>query len=408
MKELLIGNAAIARGAYEHGVTVATAYPGTPSTEITEEIVKYDNINAQWSPNEKVALEVGIGASIAGARTLVSMKHVGLNVAADPLLSISYPGVNAGLVIAVADDPGQHSSQNEQDTRYFGMLAKIPVIEPSDSQECKDFLGEALDISEEFDTPVILRLTTRVSHSQSLVEINEKENIEIKDYDQNPNKYIVAPAVAKKRRVVAEERLRKLEKFAENTSLNKAEYKDLSEMIQSIADQTNLLALNAAIEAARAGEAGRGFAVVADEIRQLAEQSNQFTGEITNIINDLISKTSMGVKTMEEVAGVVSSQTESVAMTNNKFDGIAEALEEMKGYIDQVSASGEEMANRKEEIISTMEQLSAISEENAAGTQEAAASVEEQTASTQEIAHSSEELAKIAEELNGRVRQFRI
>ncbi|NLI90503.1 MAG: indolepyruvate ferredoxin oxidoreductase subunit alpha, partial [Epulopiscium sp.] len=227
MKELLIGNAAIARGAYEHGVTVATAYPGTPSTEITEEIVKYDNINAQWSPNEKVALEVGIGASIAGARTLVSMKHVGLNVAADPLLSISYPGVNAGLVIAVADDPGQHSSQNEQDTRYFGMLAKIPVIEPSDSQECKDFLGEALDISEEFDTPVILRLTTRVSHSQSLVEINEKENIEIKDYDQNPNKYIVAPAVAKKRRVVAEERLRKLEKFAENTSLNKAEYKDL-------------------------------------------------------------------------------------------------------------------------------------------------------------------------------------
>ncbi len=227
MKKLLIGNAAIARGAYEHGVRVATAYPGTPSTEITEEIAKFDSISAQWSPNEKVALEVGIGASIAGARTIVSMKHVGLNVAADPFMSISYPGVNAGLVIAVADDPGQHSSQNEQDTRYFGMAAKVPVIEPSDSQECKDFVGAALEISEAFDTPVILRLTTRVSHSQSLVTIEDKKDIPLKDYDQNPNKYIVAPAVAKKRRVVVEDRLRRLEAFAETTPLNTVEYKDL-------------------------------------------------------------------------------------------------------------------------------------------------------------------------------------
>lgn len=227
MKKLLIGNAAIARGAYEHGITVATAYPGTPSTEITEEIAKFDNISAQWSPNEKVALEVGIGASIAGARTIVSMKHVGLNVAADPFMSISYPGVNAGLVIAVADDPGQHSSQNEQDTRYFGMAAKVPVLEPSDSQECKDFVGAALEISEAFDTPVILRLTTRVSHSQSLVTIEDKKDIPLKDYDQNPNKYIVAPAVAKRRRVVAEDRLRRLEQFAETTPLNTVEYKDL-------------------------------------------------------------------------------------------------------------------------------------------------------------------------------------
>lgn len=226
MKKILIGNAAIARGAYEHGITVATAYPGTPSTEITEEIAKFDNIHAQWSPNEKVALEVGIGASIAGARTIVSMKHVGLNVAADPFMSISYPGVNAGLVVAVADDPGQHSSQNEQDTRYFGMAAKVPVVEPSDSQECKDFVGAALEISEKFDTPVILRLTTRVSHSQSLVTIEERNDIPLKEYDQNPNKYIVAPAVAKKRRVVAEDRLRRLEQFAETTTLNKVEYND--------------------------------------------------------------------------------------------------------------------------------------------------------------------------------------
>lgn len=227
MKKLLLGNEAVARGAYEYGVTVATAYPGTPSTEITEYIAKYDNINVEWSPNEKVALEVGIGASIAGARTIVSMKHVGLNVAADPLMSISYPGVNAGLVVAVADDPGQHSSQNEQDTRYFGIAAKVPVIEPSDSEECKEFLGQALKISEEFDTPVIFRLSTRVSHSQSIVELKEKGEYSLKEYDQNPNKYIVAPAVAKKRRVVAEERLRKLEKFAETTDLNKVEYNDL-------------------------------------------------------------------------------------------------------------------------------------------------------------------------------------
>lgn len=227
MKKLLLGNEAIARGAYEYGVTVATAYPGTPSTEITENIAKYENIDAEWSPNEKVALEVGIGASIGGARTIVSMKHVGLNVAADALMSISYPGVNAGLVLAVADDPGQHSSQNEQDTRYFGIAAKVPVVEPSDSQECKDFVGASLELSEEFDTPVILRLSTRVSHSQSIVELQQKKEWTLKEYDQNPNKYIVAPAIAKKRRVVAEDRLRRLEQFAESTELNKIEYKDL-------------------------------------------------------------------------------------------------------------------------------------------------------------------------------------
>ncbi len=225
MKNILLGNEAVARGAYEYGVTVASAYPGTPSTEITENINKYETINTEWSPNEKVALEVGIGASIAGARTIVSMKHVGLNVAADALMSISYPGVNAGLLLAVADDPSQHSSQNEQDTRYFGMAAKVPVLEPSDSQECKDFVGWGLEISETFDTPVILRLNTRISHSQSMVELSEKMPFQLKEYDKNPNKYIVAPAVAKKRRVIAEARLRKLEEFADTTELNTVEYK---------------------------------------------------------------------------------------------------------------------------------------------------------------------------------------
>ena len=224
MNKLMLGNEAVARGAYEAGVTVATSYPGTPSTEITENIANYKEIDTEWSPNEKVALEVGIGSSIAGARTIVTMKHVGLNVAADPLMSVSYPGVNAGLVVAVADDPGQHSSQNEQDTRYYGRFGKIPVLEPADSQECKDFVKMAFAISEQFDTPVIVRITTRIAHSRSLVELEGRKKVETKEYDQNPDKYIVAPAVAKKRRIAAEERLNKLQSFAEETTLNQVEY----------------------------------------------------------------------------------------------------------------------------------------------------------------------------------------
>ncbi|HON11535.1 MAG TPA: indolepyruvate ferredoxin oxidoreductase subunit alpha [Chitinispirillaceae bacterium] len=220
MKRLMLGNEAVSRGAYEAGVTVATAYPGTPSTEITEYLSSYPEIDSEWSVNEKVALEIGIGASIAGARALVCMKHVGLNVAMDPLMSISYPGVNGGLVIVVADDPGQHSSQNEQDTRYFGIAAKIPVLEPSDSQECKDFVIKAFELSEQFDTPVILRLSTRVSHSQSVVELGERQQISLKDFQSTEGKYIVAPGYARKRRVVAEKRLEELHGFAETTDLN--------------------------------------------------------------------------------------------------------------------------------------------------------------------------------------------
>ncbi|RJE47814.1 MULTISPECIES: indolepyruvate ferredoxin oxidoreductase subunit alpha [unclassified Dehalobacter] len=226
MKKLLTGNEAIARGAWEAGVVVCTAYPGTPSTEITENAAKYDEMYAEWSPNEKVALEVGLGASIAGGRALVSMKHVGVNVAADPLFTLSYTGVNAGLVLVSADDPGMHSSQNEQDNRHFGRAAKIPVLEPADSQEAKDFTKLAFDISEMFDTPVMLRTTTRVAHSQSLVELADREEKETKEYQKNPSKYVMIPANARHRHVVVEDRLIKLKDYAESTDLNRVEWND--------------------------------------------------------------------------------------------------------------------------------------------------------------------------------------
>jgi len=226
MKKLLTGNEAIARGAWEAGVVVCTAYPGTPSTEITENAAKYDEMYAEWSPNEKVALEVGLGAAIAGGRALVSMKHVGVNVAADPLFTLSYTGVNGGLVLVSADDPGMHSSQNEQDNRHFGRAAKIPVLEPANSQEAKDFTKLAFDISEMFDTPVMLRTTTRVAHSQSLVELADREEKGIKEYQKNPSKYVMIPANARHRHVVVEDRLIKLKDYAESTDLNRVEWND--------------------------------------------------------------------------------------------------------------------------------------------------------------------------------------
>jgi len=224
MKKLMLGNEAIARGAYEAGVRVATAYPGTPSTEITECIAKYDEIFSEWSPNEKVALEVAIGASVAGGRAICSMKHVGLNVAADPLFTVSYTGVNGGLVICVADDPGMHSSQNEQDSRNYARAAKVPMLEPADSQECKDFVIKALELSEEFDTPFIIRLTTRISHSQSLVELGERAEIPLRPYRKDIGKYVMMPAMARKRHVIVEERMKKLAEFADITELNRIEW----------------------------------------------------------------------------------------------------------------------------------------------------------------------------------------
>ena len=223
MKKLLLGNAAVARGAYEAGVRVVSSYPGTPSTEITEEIVKFPEIYCEWAPHDKVGAEVAIGASIGGARAMSCMKHVGLNVMADPVFTVSYIGANAGLVLCVADDPGMHSSQNEQDSRHYAEAAKVLMLEPADSQECKDFIKAAFDLSEEYDTPAFLRLSTRVSHSQSLVELGEREERELIPYEKNIAKNVMMPGNAIKRHVVVEERQRKLCELAKTTSLNKIE-----------------------------------------------------------------------------------------------------------------------------------------------------------------------------------------
>ncbi len=224
----MLGNEAIARGAYEAGVKVSAAYPGTPSTEISENIALYDEIYAEWSPNEKVATEVAIGASISGVRAMASMKHVGVNVASDPLYTISYSGVNGGLVLVAADDPGLYSSQNEQDTRCVARAALVPVLEPSDSQEAKDFVKTAYEISEKYDTPVILRTTTRLAHSQGVVTLEERQEIEDKPYERNPAKYVMMPANAIGRHVYVEQRMNALAQDGCGFAINRAEYRDTS------------------------------------------------------------------------------------------------------------------------------------------------------------------------------------
>ncbi len=223
MKKLMLGNAAVARGCYEAGVRIVSSYPGTPSTEITENAVNYEEIYCEWAPNEKVGAEVAIGAAIAGARAMTCCKHVGLNVMADPVFTASYTGVNGGLVIAVADDPGMHTSQNEQDSRHYAKASKIMMLEPSDSSECKEFTKLAFELSEKYDTPVFLRLTTRVSHSQSLVELCDRENDELKAYEKNPAKYVMMPGNAIKRHVDVENRMRALEEYAETAAINTVE-----------------------------------------------------------------------------------------------------------------------------------------------------------------------------------------
>ena len=222
MKVLMLGNEAVARGLYEAGCAFVSSYPGTPSTEITEAIAKYPEVYAEWAPNEKVAMEAAFGASLAGRRSFCGMKHVGLNVAADPLFTIAYTGVNAGMVIGVADDAGMHSSQNEQDSRHYARAAKIPMLEPADSAEALAFTKLAYSLSEQFDTPVLIKMCTRVSHSQSVVEPGERVEV-IKTYEKNPGKYIMMPGNAKKRHPIVEERTRKLINWAETCEINRLE-----------------------------------------------------------------------------------------------------------------------------------------------------------------------------------------
>ena len=223
MKQLMLGNAAVARGLYEEGCSIVSSYPGTPSTEITEETAKFKEIYCEWAPNEKVALESAFGASLAGKRAFCGMKHVGLNVAADPLFTIAYTGVNAGLIIGVADDPGMHSSQNEQDSRHHAIASKIPMVEPSDSQEAKDFVKIAYELSEKFDTPVLYKMCTRVAHSQSVVETKDRVELPTKTYEKNIAKYVMAPANAIRRHPVVEQRLKDIETWSETSGINRIE-----------------------------------------------------------------------------------------------------------------------------------------------------------------------------------------
>lgn len=225
-KALYLGNEALARGAWEAGATVVSSYPGTPSTEITAAAATYPEINAEWATNEKVAMEVAFGAAMAGARAMTCMKHVGMNVAADPMFTAAYTGIRAGLVIVVADDPAMFSSQNEQDSRYYGRSAHLPVLEPSDAQECKDFVKLAFDLSEAYDTPVIVRVTTRIAHARSLVTLGERTPHTMPDWAKEPQKYVMMPGNARRRHPIVEEREKKLSKDASEMEINRAEMRD--------------------------------------------------------------------------------------------------------------------------------------------------------------------------------------
>ena len=326
MKKLMLGNEAFARGLYEAGCKVVSSYPGTPSTEITECVAKYDEVYAEWAPNEKVAMEAAIGASIAGARSFCAMKHVGLNVAADPLYTAAYTGVNGGMVIAVADDPGMHSSQNEQDSRHHAIASKVMMLEPSDSGECKEFAKIAFELSEQFDTPVIVRLSTRVSHSQSSVELCEREEKELKDYKKTPQKYVMMPAFAKGRHVFVEERTAKLVEYAETSPLNRVEISDKAEF--------GVITSGAAYQYAKEALGERASVLKLGTVNPLP----------VKLIQNFASKYER-VYIIEELDGILESHCRNIGVNNVMG-------KEIFGYIGELSQSiiAEKLLGEKTEV----------------------------------------------------------
>lgn len=333
MKKLMLGNEAFARGLYEAGCKVVSSYPGTPSTEITECVAKYDEVYAEWAPNEKVAMEAAIGASIAGARSFCAMKHVGLNVAADPLYTAAYTGVNGGMVIAVADDPGMHSSQNEQDSRHHAIASKVMMLEPSDSGECKEFAKIAFELSEQFDTPVIVRLSTRVSHSQSSVELCEREEKELKEYKKTPQKYVMMPAFAKGRHVFVEERTAKLVEYAETSPLNRVEISDKAEF--------GVITSGAAYQYAKEALGERASVLKLGTVNPLP----------VKLIQNFASKYER-VYIIEELDGIIESHCRNIGVNNVMG-------KEIFGYIGELSQSiiAEKLLGEKTEVQSFGENI---------------------------------------------------
>lgn len=328
----MLGNEAFARGLYEAGCKLVSSYPGTPSTEITEEVAKYDEVYAEWAPNEKVAMEAALGASIAGARSFCGMKHVGLNVAADPLYTAAYTGVNGGMVIAVADDQGMHSSQNEQDSRHHAIASKVPMLEPSDSAECRDFVKLAYDISEQFDTPVIVRMSTRVAHSQSIVDTEERIERELKEYTKNPRKYVMMPAFAKSRHVFVEERTKKLTEYAETSSLNRIENTDSKEL--------GIITNGAAYQYVKEAVGDSAAVLKLGIVNPLPEKLiRDFCAEYKRII------------VVEELDGIIESHCKNIGVTNVEGKSIF-------GNIGEISS-----AQIRKAILGTENECTALEEE---------------------------------------------
>lgn len=333
MKKLMLGNEAFARGLFEAGCRIVSSYPGTPSTEITEEAAKYDEMYAEWAPNEKVAMETALGASIAGARSFCGMKHVGLNVAADPLYTAGYTGVNAGMVIAVADDQGMHSSQNEQDSRHHAIAAKVPMIEPSDSGECKEFVKKAFEISEEFDTPVIVRMSTRVAHSQSIVETADRTELELKEYAKNPQKFVMMPANAKGRHVFVEERTRKLAEYAETSPLNRTEISDKAEF--------GVITNGAAYQYVKEALGDRASVLKLGIVTPMPEK----------LIQDFAAKYDR-IVVIEELDGIIESHCRNIGMNNVEGKSIFGCI----GEINQ-SIIAEKLLGEKKEFVALDENI---------------------------------------------------